>query len=42
VNPDRGHSGNPQQSYCAAVIGLKVEKFKEVFKDKPRSSRVGK
>ncbi len=26
-------ANNPDQGYCAAVIGPKVEKFRKVFKD---------
>jgi len=28
------YTNNPNQGYCAFVIAPKVEKFKEVFKDK--------
>ena len=28
-------ANNPNQGYCAAVIGPKVEKFRKVFKDRP-------
>ena len=28
-------ANNPDQGYCAAVIGPKVEKFRKVFKDQP-------
>ena len=28
---------HPQQPYCAAVIGPKLEKFEKVFKDKLKS-----